>query len=134
MVKFGNKNLALQLFNEGMLMNPEPLLQYMPTVKQYITKNFKAYVTDRETSEMFALTQLGGPNIWGYYYRSDWLKKFDMEPPTTREEIIEYAKSAFDDPDGNGIDDMVHGCGRKWLALGCLSLPFNVWTSFLQCR
>jgi putative aldouronate transport system substrate-binding protein len=106
MVKFGNKNLALQLFNEGMLMNPEPLLQYMPTVKQYITKNFKAYVTDRETSEMFALTQLGGPNIWGYYYRSDWLKKFDMEPPTTREEIIEYAKKCtFDDPDGNGIDD-----------------------------
>lgn len=108
LVKIDNSGLELakQLFKEGMTMNPEPMLQYMPTVKQYIRKSFKTYVTDRDSGEMFAVTQLGGPAIWGYFYRSDWLKKFGMEPPVTRDALIEYAKKCtFDDPDGNGVND-----------------------------
>ena len=105
-VKLYNKTQAMQLFNEGMTMNAEIILEYMPTVKQYITKNFKVYTTDPVTGEMFATTKLGDADTWGYFYRSDWLETFGMDEPVTRAELIEYAqKCTFDDPDGNGEDD-----------------------------
>ena len=39
-------------------------------------------------------------------YRSDWLKKLNLEPPTNIEELYEvFYAFTYNDPDGNGVDD-----------------------------
>ena len=58
------------------------------------------------TIPFFTKYSIQDSDIWAYAIRQDWLDKFGMDMPETKEELMEYAKACtFDDPDGNGIQD-----------------------------
>ena len=70
------------------------------------------------------------PSDAGLIVRQDWLEALDMEYPTTKDEVLEFAKAVtFNDPDGNGKDDTYFmtggGEGKGWGMLGGFETMFG---------
>ena len=52
---FGQKNVAKKLHEDGLLLNVEPYLQYLPTWQQFLTKDYKAWATSSDDGVMYGL-------------------------------------------------------------------------------
>lgn len=90
----------------GLLIDARKIYPYMPLNCKYVTNSMLAYSTN-ENGELAFVTGYGlQDGVWGLVIRQDWLDTLQMEVPTTKEALIEYAKAVtFNDPDGNGVDD-----------------------------
>ena len=102
-----SREFAFQLSDAGLLIDARELYPYLPLHQKYVTQGMIDFSTNASNDEIAFVTKYGiQDGIWAAAIRTDWLEAFGMEMPTTREEIIEYAKACtFNDPDGNGQDD-----------------------------
>jgi len=105
-IQMPSRDLAFTLSNAGMLMDARDMYPYLPLHQKYVTQAMLTWSTN-QNGEIPFVTKYGiQDGVWASAIRQDWLDKLGMEMPTTREEIIAFAKAAtFDDPDGNGVDD-----------------------------
>jgi putative aldouronate transport system substrate-binding protein len=99
------KNTALTLFEQGQTMAVDGVLQYLPQMTPYITSGYKNWVTSNK--QMMAIPRYPTfQNNWGFFARTDWLKKLGMKMPTNESELFDYAKACVEkDPNGNGKAD-----------------------------
>lgn len=69
----------------------------------------------------------GTKSQWALQIREDWLKKFNLEVPTTIEELYNVATIfSTQDPDGNGIDDTYGISGGSGIrGFHILGMPFD---------
>ena len=102
-----SREFAFQLSDAGLLIDARELYPYLPLHQKYVTQGMIDFSTNASNDEIAFVTKYGiQDGIFAAAIRTDWLEAFGMEMPTTREEIIEYAKACtFNDPDGNGQDD-----------------------------
>ena len=101
------KNFGFTLGEQGLLLDAKEIYPYLPQTCKFVTKTILGYSTMPDgTIPFFTKYSIQDSDIWAYAIRQDWLDKFGMDMPETKEELIEYAKACtFDDPDGNGIQD-----------------------------
>ena len=115
-----SRDLGFTLSDQGLLLDAKLIYPYLPHSNNYTTKNMVKWSENKTNGEIPFITKYGiQDGVWGYAIRQDWLDTFGMDYPTTREELIEYAKACtFDDPDGNGKDDTYFmtgaGDGKGW--------------------
>ena len=104
---FGQKNVAKKLHDDGLLLNVEPYLQYLPTWLQFITKDYKTWATSSDDGVMYGLPRYPVfADNWALQIRRDWLEQFGMEKPRTDSELFEYAQRVVrEDPNGTGTAD-----------------------------
>lgn len=102
-----SKEYGFTLGEQGLLVDARELYPYMPQTSKFVTKTMLKYSTMEDGTIPFTTKyQIQDGDIWNLAIRQDWLDKFGMDMPTTKEDLIEYAKACtFDDPDGNGKDD-----------------------------
>lgn len=107
------KEMAFTLGEQGLLVDASDMYPYMPQTAKFVTNTLIKYSTMEDGTMPFVTKYAIQDNdIWNLAIRKDWLETFGMDMPTTRQELIEYAKAcAFNDPDGNGVDD-------TWFMLG----------------
>jgi ABC-type glycerol-3-phosphate transport system substrate-binding protein len=106
-LSFGQKNVAKKLHEDGLLLNVEPYLQYLPTWQQFLTKDYKAWATSSDDGVMYGLPRYPVfADNWGLQIRKDWLEQFGMDAPSTESELFEFAQRVVrDDPNGTGSAD-----------------------------
>ena len=104
---FGQKNVAKKLHDDGLLLNVEPYLQYLPTWLQFITKDYKTWATSSDDGVMYGLPRYPVfADNWALQIRRDWLEQFGMEKPRTDSELFEYAQRVVrEDPNGTDTAD-----------------------------
>ena len=104
---FGQKNVAKKLHEDGLLLNVEPYLQYLPTWQQFLTKDYKAWATSSDDGVMYGLPRYPVfADNWGLQIRKDWLEQFGMDAPRTESELFEFAQRVVrEDPNGTGSAD-----------------------------
>lgn len=118
-----NRDLAFVLSDQGLLYDAKEIYPYMPHTQNYVTKTMIKW-SENSNGELPFITKYGiQDGVWGYAARQDWLDTFCMDMPTTKEEVLAYAKAAtFNDPDGNGEADTYFmlgaGNGTSWGMLG----------------
>jgi hypothetical protein len=103
----GYKSLAFTLAESGLLVDAKEMLPYMPQTSKFVTNTLLKYMT-MEDGQMPFVTKyaIQDGDIWNLAIRQDWLDALEMEAPTTKEELLEYARAVTkNDPDGNGVDD-----------------------------
>ena len=131
-IQMAGRDLAFTLSNAGLLMDAKEMYPYLPLHQKYVTQAMLTWSTN-QNGEIPFITKYGiQDGVWAIAIRQDWLTKLGMEMPTTREELIEYAKAVtFNDPDGNGIDDTYfmtgagggNGLGMLEAAFGTMAGP-----------
>ena len=106
-LSFGQKNVAKKLHEDGLLLNVEPYLQYLPTWQQFLTKDYKAWATSSDDGVMYGLPRYPVfADNWGLQIRKDWLEQFGMDAPRTESELFEFAQRVVrEDPNGTGSAD-----------------------------
>ena len=122
----GNSSEYFKYVEQGVLADLDPLLQYAPNVLKARTteqiealryKDGKLYAINSNTATGFDMLLL----------RQDWLKKVNLDVPTTIDELTEVMRAfVTKDPDGNGKNDTVgyqgwDGTGNFnaiWMAYG----------------
>ena len=106
-LSFGQKNVAKKLHEDGLLLNVEPYLQYLPTWQQFLTKDYKAWATSSDDGVMYGLPRYPVfADNWGLQIRKDWLEQFGMDAPRTESELFEFAQRVVrEDPNGTGAAD-----------------------------
>ena len=118
------RELGFAFSASDLLIDAKNLYPLMPQRAQYATKNMIIWSTNKENGQIPFVTQYGiQDGVWGWGIRKDWLEKFGMDEPTTKAEVLEYARRCVeDDPDGNGEDDTYFmsgaGSGKSWGMLG----------------
>lgn len=102
-----SRELAFTLSDQNLLVDAKKIYPYMPQTVKFATKNMIVWSTNKSNQQIPFITKYGiQDGVWGFAIRQDWLDKFDMEYPTTKEQLLDYAKACtFEDPDGNGKDD-----------------------------
>ena len=101
-------------------MDAKNIYPYLPLSNNYTTKNMIKWSTNSSNNEIPFITKYNiQDGVWGFVVRQDWLEALDMEYPTTKDEVLEFAKAVtFNDPDGNGKDDTYFmtggGQGKGW--------------------
>lgn len=101
------KNVLFTIGESGLLVDAKEMYPYMPQTCKFVTNTLLAYSTMADGTIPFTTKYaIQDGDIWNLAIRRDWLETFGMDAPTTKEELIEYAKACtFNDPDGNGVDD-----------------------------
>ena len=101
------KDLLFTLAEQNLLVSAKEMYPYMPQTAKFATKTLIQYSTMSNGEIPFTTKySIQDGDIWGLAIRQDWLDKFNMKPPTTREELLAYAKACVEnDPDGNGQKD-----------------------------
>ena len=101
------RNFGFTLGEQGLLVDAREIYPYMPQTTKFVTKTLLDYSTmENGTMPFVTKYAIQDGDSWGFAIRTDWLENLGMEMPTTKEELIEYAKACtFNDPDGNGQDD-----------------------------
>lgn len=118
-MQLSTRELAFTLADQGLLVDTKTVYPYMPHTQNYVTKTMIQW-SENQNGELPFITKYGiQDGVWGYAVRQDWLDTLGMDMPTTKEELLEYAKRVtFEDPDGNGIDDTYFmtaaGAGTSW--------------------
>ena len=104
---FSQKNVAKKLHDDGLLLNVERYLQYLPTWQQFITKDYKTWATSSNDGVMYGLPRYPVfADNWALQIRRDWLEQFGMDKPRTESELFEYAQRVVrEDPNGTGTAD-----------------------------
>ena len=129
-VHMPNRDLAFVFSDQGLLIDAKEIYPYMPHTQNYVTKTMIQW-SENQNGELPFITKYGiQDGVWGYAARQDWLDALDMEMPTTKEELMEFAKaSTFNDPDGNGVDDTYFmlgaGNGNGWAMLSGFKSMFG---------
>jgi putative aldouronate transport system substrate-binding protein len=101
-----SRDLAFTLNEQNLLVDAKKIYPYMPQTTKFVTKNMLAWSTASNGVIPFTTKYGIQDGVWGFAVRQDWLKKFNMEPPTSKAALLEYAKACtFNDPDGNGKAD-----------------------------
>lgn len=102
-----SRDMGFTLGEQGLLVDAREQYPYMPQTCKFVTKNIIAWSTMEDGTIPFTTKYaVQDSDIWGFAIRQDWLDKFGMKPPTSKEELLAYAKACTkDDPDGNGNDD-----------------------------
>lgn len=124
------RELAFTLNEQNLLVDAKTIYPYMPQTNKFTTKNMITWSTASNDKVPF-ITKYGiQDGVWGFAVRKDWLKKFNMQPPTTEEQLLAYAKACtFNDPDGNGKADTYFmtgaGEGKGWGMLGGFNSMFG---------
>ncbi len=123
---FVNRDTWYNLVQAGLVAKVDDLLPLMPerTKTHYSDPGRNALVT--VNGAMYGLPDPGQiPCTDAPVIRTDWLKKLNMEKPTTLDEFMEVAKAmTFNDPDGNGKNDtygycaFIDGSGLNAMGLG----------------
>lgn len=115
-----SREYGFTLSDQGLLLDAKKVYPYMLLSNHYTTKNMIKWSTNAKNGEIPFITKyhLQDSN-YGYAVREDWLKALGMEYPTTKEEVLEFAKAVtFNDPDGNGKNDTYFiaggGEGKDW--------------------
>ena len=115
-----SREYGFTLSDQGLLVDAKNIYPYLPLSNNYTTKNMIKWSTNTSNGEIPFITKYAiQDGVWGWVIRQDWLDALDMEIPTTKEELLEYAKAVtFNDPDGNGKDDTYFmtggGQGKGW--------------------
>lgn len=104
---FGQKDVAKKLHADGLLLDVEPRLQYLPTWIQFITRDYKNWATSRDDGVMYGLPRYPVfADNWALQIRMDWLEQFGLEKPRTESELFTYAQRVVrEDPNGTGSAD-----------------------------
>lgn len=118
--------VAQALVEQGVLVPIEDYLKDTPYLQTYLTDEEWVYLT--MAGKKYAVAQPRPFSNWlTVWIRTDWLKKLNLETPTTIEELTEVAKAfATMDPDGNGKKDTYGFSGYKDAA----GVPFAGTESF----
>lgn len=105
-VMLPTRDLAFTLNDQNLLVDARTIYPYMPQTDRFVTKNMISWST-ADNGKIPFITKYGIQDaVWGFAVRQDWLKKFNMKPPTTKAQLLAYAKACtFNDPDGNGKAD-----------------------------
>lgn len=125
------RELGFVLSDQDLLIDAKEVYPYMPQTTKFVTKNMIEWSTNKNNEEIPFITKYGiQDGVWGFAVRQDWLDKFGMQPPTTKDELLAYAKACtFEDPDGNGKDDTYFmtgaGAGKGWGMLGGFNTMFG---------
>ncbi len=131
-----NDSIGKELAQQDLTIDARLIYPYMPQTVQFVTSSMIEWSKFDDSGRLPFITKYGiQDGIWGFAIRTDWLKKFNMQKPKTKEELMAYAKAAtFEDPDGNGIDDTYFmtgaGNGMGWGMLG----GFNTMVGNPQAR
>lgn len=106
-VTLPSKEYGFTLGEQGILVDAKELYPYMPQTCKFVTKDLVKYSTMEDGTMPFTTKYaVQDGDIWNLAIRQDWLDKFGMDVPKTKEEVLEFAKACtFNDPDGNGKDD-----------------------------
>ncbi len=127
----GARDYGFTLSDQGLLVDAKNIYPYMKHSNNYTTKNMITWSTNPSNGEIPFITKYAiQDGVWGLAIRKDWLDKFGMDYPTTKEELMAYAKACtFDDPDGNGQADTyfmtANGNGTGWGMLGAFETMFG---------
>lgn len=115
------RDYGFTLSDQGLLVDARNIYPYMTHSNKYTTQTMIKWSTNPNNGEIPFLTKysIQDASVWGLAIRKDWLEKFGMEYPTTKDELMAYAKACtFEDPDGNGQNDTYfmtgNGNGRGW--------------------
>ena len=125
------REMAFTFSDQGLLVDAKTIYPYLPQTSKFTTKNMITWSTNKSNGEIPFTTKYGiQDGVWGFAIRQDWLQKFNMQPPTTKAALIEYAKAcAKNDPDGNGKADTYFmsgaGGGKNWGMLGGFESMFG---------
>lgn len=98
-------DVPLMMENELLMEMDDLLAQYAPDILAVTPA--QAWDSTIYDGRQYAVAHnIYNLNIWGTYYRQDWLDKVGLAVPTTIDEyaevVLAYTK---DDPDGNGAGD-----------------------------
>lgn len=108
-----------QLYNQKQLLPLDDLIESSSTEYKAMLEKYPA-LRKAGTMADGKLYTVGRPVQFGpqhyLFIRNDWLKKLDLEVPTTPEELLKVAKAFTEqDPDGNGKAD-TYGTGLSFVA------------------
>lgn len=102
-----NDSFAKELASQGLLVDAREFYRYMPQTTQFTTKGMIEWSKVEGTDELPFITKYGiQDGVWGFAIRKDWLEKFGMDIPKTKQQLLDYAVACTtQDPDGNGKAD-----------------------------
>ena len=97
--------IAAQLKQANRLLNMEPYLdEYGPDIKA--AYGDKLHEAPLNKDGVYALFNLNRGDIPNLCIRKDWLAAVGREMPTTTDELYDVLRAfAYEDPDGNGLND-----------------------------
>ncbi|RAU91922.1 extracellular solute-binding protein [Paenibacillus sp. YN15] len=100
-----DKNVLVDYYNQGVLAELDDVLKDYPTlVNQFATDAWENTKVDGHIVAVPGYEPVNATRGW--WIRNDWLRKLNLQAPTTSEELLEVMKAfTFNDPDGNGKDD-----------------------------
>ena len=119
-IQLPSREYGFTLSEQGLLLDARNVYPYLLHSNNYTTKNMIKWSTNSSNNEIPFITKYAiQDGVWGFVVRQDWLEALDMEYPTTKDEVLEFAKAVtFNDPDGNGKDDTYFmtggGEGKSW--------------------
>ena len=126
-----SRDYGFTLSDQGLTLDAKNIYPYMLLSNNYTTKNMIKWSTNAANGEIPFITKYHiQDSSWGFAVREDWLQALKTEWPTTKDELLAFAKAVtFNDPDGNGKDDTYFmtggGEGKGWGMLGGFSSMFG---------
>lgn len=95
-----------QYYDQGVLADLTPYLDQFPELqKRFSNDSWEAMSYQGKTIGVPGYDNVNGISR-SFFIRNDWLKKLNMEVPTTPDELFEVMKAFTEkDPDGNGKND-----------------------------
>lgn len=98
--------LVINAMKSGQFWEIGPYLKDYPNLDKVMNKQVLTNLSvNKKIYTIFRARSLVGD---GMIYRTDWLEKLGMKPPTTLDELYEVIKAfATKDPDGNGKADTI---------------------------
>lgn len=85
----GNLDLMQDLGLMGQLMDAEIALSFMPNMAQYVTEEY--FDHGSVDGVLLGVPKYQQQCDYNLFIRTDWLEDFNMEMPTTMDELYEYA-------------------------------------------
>lgn len=118
----------VELLEAGRIMNLEPYLaEYGKDILSSLGDDLHEAPANKDG--YYAVFKKSNGILKNFVFRKDWLAKVGMEVPATTEELYEVLKAfAFNDPDGNGVND-TYGVAPSIEGFGtfeCLFTTFGI--------
>ncbi|MCR8632680.1 extracellular solute-binding protein [Paenibacillus radicis (ex Xue et al. 2023)] len=115
---------AVQYYDQGIVADLDSVMKDYPELYNRFDKEaWSAMQYKGKTIGMPGYELVNGINGW--WIRNDWLKKLNLQVPTTPEELLNVMKAFTEkDPDGNGKND-TYGFATGILKDGNFSYPGN---------
>lgn len=91
---------------DGLLLPVEEYVKDYPNIMHNVTPAMYDFARVPDTGLVYAVPKPNKVNRWGMVINKQWLEKFEIEAPSTIDELYEFGVMvANDDPDGNGQKD-----------------------------